>query len=347
MFVGNHGSSTLTVFALDANGIPSLPTNPSLPLTAPAGTTTFSPSGMAMDPTGSVLFVPSESSGGASGNGTLLPIVITVSGNKLTLTPGTAVPTTSSNPVNVFVNPASGSNTLFTCDSSTVSCFTYTTAGVLGTPTSVANGGSYGAANWLTCDASSNVYVGLQADQMIDLFTVSGTTLTLAQQAYDYGSSYNGGPNCIVLDPTGKYMFMAEGDGSVGYTPTAGFGSATTPNYVQTPSAATTPNVSSVAINSAGTFLVAVCSDGSNMVVAYTVDSSGVPTQAGQPFSTTPGPLSATFHPSQNIVYIANGGKSPATISALSVLPTGLASLSGSPFSLPTGDTGSSSIVIK
>jgi hypothetical protein len=81
-------------------------------------------------------------------------------------------------------------------------------------------------------------------------------------------------------------------------------------------------------------------------VIAYTIDA-GTPTAAGTPFTTTPGPLSVTFHPTLPIAYVANGGKSPFTISALTVSTTGLTPLQGSPFALPAGDTGCSSIAIR
>jgi len=337
------------VFALDANGVPSLPTNPSLPLKPLAGSgggSFWQPgAGMCIDPAGNNLYLVGDN----VANGVVQPISIAVNGSTLVLTPGTQVASGSGAGAICAAN-----GYLFTADSSTVSAYTYTAAGVVGAAKSTAwpSGTFIGGPDCIVSGSlAGNVYVGFQVDQVMQAFAVkTGTVQAPNLNNQQFCGSF-AGPTAVVLHPNGKFLYAACGDGSVQIltvsSGTLGAGSFAT-NPVQA-SPGTNPVTLGIAINPAGTLLACANPDDSSSVVAFDVTSTGALTKistSGTYKLAGALPNSVVFDPTGTVVYAANGGN--ATLSALNVSSTsGLKPVTGSPFALPTGDKGPGLIVVK
>jgi 6-phosphogluconolactonase len=336
------------VFALDANGVPSLPTNPSLPLNPLAGSggTFWQPgAGMCIDPAGDNLYLV----GNNVGNGVIQPISITVSGSTLVLTPGGQVPSGSG-----AGSICAANGHLFTADSSTISVYTYSAAGVVGAAKSTAwpSGTFIGGPDCIVSgSAAGNVYVGFQVDQVMQAFAVKTGTVQAPNLNNQQFCGNFAGPTAVVLHPNGKYLYAACGDGSVQIL-TVSSGTLGTGTFTNDPvqaSPGSNPVTLGIAINPAGTLLACANPDDSSSVVAFNVTSTGALTKistSGTYKLAGALPNSVVFDPSGTVVYAANGGN--ATISALDVSSaSGLKPIAGSPFALPKSDKGPGLIVVR
>src|SRR5581483_5061354 len=126
-----------------------------------------------------------------------------------------------------------------------------------------------GATNWVACDpAGQNLYIADNADGWLQQFTVQG--LGVGAQCYDYGDpntsnpNPNGaGPNMVVI--SGANFFAANSDGSIMFAPLSQF-STTSGSFVDASlgTGGNPGNVSGIAVDSGGHYLVAACADGTN-----------------------------------------------------------------------------------
>jgi DNA-binding beta-propeller fold protein YncE len=320
--------------------VPSLPSNPSLSLVAPGGAA-FGTAGLTLDPTGSSLYVLGNLAS------VIQPLAISTTGTAtIVLTPGTAV-TSGSGPNAIAVDPSSGSDLLFTADNSTISSYS-TKSGVIAPPVSrsTSPGGFYGPPDCIVIDAKGeNAYVGFQVDQVVQPVTIKAGVLQALKSSTQAYSGSGAGPAGLVLHPNGKYLYVANADGSLQVFSVSG--QTLTSGNTYTASTAGNAFTLGIAINAAGTFLACTNSDSSNSVVAYEVTSSGAALkQAGKAYSLAGSlPNGIVFNPSGSVVYVADPGNNE--LSALGVSSTGLKPLTGSPFKMPAGDTGPSFLVVK
>ena len=136
------------------------------------------------------------------------------------------------------------------------------------------------------------------------------------------------------LHPSGKFLFMANGPGSVA---TYSIDSTGAPTFVgQSASAAV--GAISVAVDPQGKFVYTANVNG-NTVSAYSVDTStGSLTQIpGSPFPAGPNPFFVAVHPSGNFLYADNvNGQSVSAFTLDSITGT-LGELAGSPFTVGSG----------
>jgi hypothetical protein len=281
-------------------------------------------------------------------NGVIEPLAITVTGSTLVLTPGTQVTSGSG------AGAISVTTSIFTADSSTVSIYT-DAGGVVGPAKSTAwpSSAFFGAPDCVVAGPlGQSFYVGYQVDSVVQAYSVSSAGViqapNLSNQQYTGNSA---GPTALVLHPNNKFLYVANGDGSVQIlTVSSGkLGAGTfTVNPIQA-SPGTNPVTLGIAINAAGTLLACANPDDSNSVVAFSVATNGALSAiktSGTYKLAGSGPNAVVFNPSSDVIYVTNGGNS--TLSALTVSSsTGLNPVAGSPFALPKGDLGPSLIVMK
>jgi WD40 repeat protein len=282
--------------------------------------------------------------------------VSTTTANTVVLTPGTATPSAAGAGPSAI---SSSNSLLFTGDSTSVSYYTYTSAGVVGPAISVALPAWYSsytrAPNSIIVGAADQyLYAGFPAPTarpgVVQPFTIQGGVLQPPNVNDKAFMSTNGGVNKLVLHPSGNFLFCACNDGTITVLTITG-GTTLTPKpgspYTASPPVIAHPSTRGMAISPAGDILVCANDDASDSVVSFSVDAQGGLTQIGTPYTLANAlPNWVVFHPSGSVVYVTNGGNN--TLSALSVSTTsGPSPLAGSPYALPKGDTGPGVLVFK
>ncbi|HEV2195663.1 MAG TPA: beta-propeller fold lactonase family protein [Candidatus Acidoferrum sp.] len=138
-------------------------------------------------------------------------------------------------------------------------------------------------------------------------------------------------PFALTVHPSGKFLFMANGPGSV---TTYSIDSTGAPTFVgQTVNAA--GGAISVAVDPSGKFVYTANVNG-NTVSAYSVDTSTglLVTVPGSPFPTGPNPEFVAVHPSGNFLYASNGNGQSVSAYAVDSNTGALTGIPGSPFTV-------------
>jgi len=137
------------------------------------------------------------------------------------------------------------------------------------------------------------------------------------------------GPAALAMHPTGKFLFVANGPGSVA---TYSIDSTGAPTFVGQ-SASAAGGAISVAVDPTGKFVYTANVNG-NTVSAYSVDTStGSLTQIpGSPFPTGPNPDFVAVHPSGNFLYAGNVNGQSVSAYTLDSVTGALKEIAGSPF---------------
>ena len=203
-------------------------------------------------------------------------------------------------------------------------------------------------ADGLTYDAvNEQVYVVSNDGWIVGTFTVDTSSGALT---WVYNEPSHEGPNAVVSDPTGKFVYATNGASAdvSAYAITPGAMSGDNPEPL-TPvmgspfAAGGTPN--SLVIEPSGKYLY-VTNNGDNTISAYQIDSSsGALAQiSGSPFAITGGgsePEQIVVDPTGKYLYVACAalnGNSTGAVTAFSITAStgAITQLSGSPFSLGT-----------
>jgi 6-phosphogluconolactonase (cycloisomerase 2 family) len=158
--------------------------------------------------------------------------------------------------------------------------------------------------------------------------------------------------NVLALDPQGVNLYTGNADGTVSIFQVSVSGTATlvVPSVSVEPPAVAGASVVGIAVDPTGQWVV-TANGPSGDVSLLQVAPGPVPTLTlvGTPYSLTnpaaqPTPAAVVFNGHGTVVYVANSGTND--ISALSVSSSGLTPLPGSPFALPSGDTGPVSLAV-
>jgi 6-phosphogluconolactonase (cycloisomerase 2 family) len=335
LYVANQGSDNITTFKLDpSSGTPSLPSSPDTALPA-----NYTPTSLAVDPTSAILFV--GGTGGSSATaGLLLPIQI-ANGK---LTSGSPIATGSKNTLGVAVDPKA--LFVYTADlgptaaPGSVSQFSYAaTTGALTalSPAKVAVG-TLGGAAALTVDSTGGfLFTGNPVDDTVGAYTIaSGALSAVTGQPFPAPASNN--PGVVVVHTSGKFLFTGTAAGTILTFAVNAGALVGSPGSIASTSTSGAPAVFGLAQDSTGSFLFCV-NQGTNDVTAFTIGSNGALTTNGSPIvvaSSTPD--GCVLNGANDMLYVVNNGLN--SVSFFTVAANGqLATGTGSPISLPTGDT--------
>jgi 6-phosphogluconolactonase len=178
----------------------------------------------------------------------------------------------------------------------------------------------------------NTLFVANQGAGTVSVYTFDQTSGNLTQAA---GSPFAAGtsPTALDLDPSGKFLFVADQASNGVYAFSVG-GSSGLSLIAGSPfPTGTTP----VNVRVVGTS-VYVANTGSGNVSAYSISGSGALTAiSGSPFSTGTNPVYVASGNSGRLVFVANQGSN--NISVFQVGSGGaLSAVSGSPFATPTGN---------
>jgi DNA-binding beta-propeller fold protein YncE len=304
---------------------------------------------MAIDKPGNNLFVTDQYKG-------VFPISVATQGSSVTLGASNVVPTTTTGGRYVALDPTASE--LLTSDNDSISAFSFNAnVTVVSSRRSDPATGflSFGEPGGLCVDsAGANVYVadpGLGRIWQLPL--VGGQLLPPASSAIGAAalstnpSIYNAfkGANDVVLTPAGDFLVAGNTDGTVEVFPiTAGALGSSRGGHPA--SARLHANVTALAFDPTGGYLV-TANGGADDVTLFQFSSGNVVYAGTNVVIPGSGPNSVLFHPNGNVVYVANTASLPATISAFTFGPSGLAPLPGSPFPLPATAAGPTGLAIK
>jgi len=175
------------------------------------------------------------------------------------------------------------------------------------------------------------LYVADRGTFNLFAYTIDATTGFLTQ----IGSPvFANTPFSLAMHPSGKFLFIANGPGSVA---TYSIDSTGAPTFVGQ-SASAAGGAISVDVDPQGKFVYTANVNG-NTVSAYSVDTStGSLTQIpGSPFPAGPNPFFVAVHPSGNFLYADNvNGQSVSAFTLDSITGT-LGEIAGSPFTVGSG----------
>ncbi len=198
-----------------------------------------------------------------------------------------------------------------------------------GAPRSV---GQMGFPDAVAADPSGRfLYVADRQTVNLFAYTIDGTTGFLTP----IGSPvFANTPFALAMHPSGKFLFMANGPGSVA---TYSIDSTGAPTFVGQ-SASAAGGAFSVAVDPSGKF-VYTANVNANTVSAYSVDTStGSLTEIpGSPFPAGPNPFFVAVHPSGNFLYADNVNGQSVSAYALDSITGALREIAGSPFTVGSG----------
>ncbi len=325
-FVANQSSNTILAYTIVASG-PLVPA--ATPVITASGT---GPAAMAIDPSGNYLLVAN------SGSSTLSVYSINV--NTALLTPLTTA-STGSQPIAVAIDPT---NTyVYVANSGGNSISAYTINNNTGTPTALAKSPFLNlvlAPSALAFDlGGDNLYVTEASSGDVKVLSIDPATGNLSANA-GAGAATGADPVSIVTNATRTNAFVAAhtGNSLSSFTINSSTGALTASGS----SLPTASGPTSLAIDSAGKFLIATNSTNTNEVAAYAITpvTGALTLQGGAGVATGTTPVSVAFDPSvvaapaTELVYVVNQGSNTVSVYSLSTT-SGALKLVGSP--IPAG----------
>jgi 6-phosphogluconolactonase len=186
-------------------------------------------------------------------------------------------------------------------------------------------------------------YVANRNDTTISIYLVDVGTGQLRHHGYVADVAAQIGPESLALDPSNRFLYVANADGSVtGFTIVATTGVLT--EILGSPFPA--PVVAgvgriSLAMHPSGQFLYVA--DANTAVIGFTIDpTSGVLTLIGA-FSTATGPEAVRVDPTGRFAYVANAGSNNVSGFTIDRTTGALTPMPGSPF--PSGGAPESVVV--
>lgn len=330
-------NDTITTFKVDpATGAISGAADTALP-------TGFGPMGMAVDPTGSILFVTGV--GGQTPAGQLLPIAI----SNGTLTVGTPAKTASPLPFGVCVDPASES--VFTADFNaattagqqpppgTCSGFTYAPSSGALTPGNPASQTLLSNPAAVCMDPKGSYIFAALAGGAVQIINVTGGQMQASAQPQ--GLNLTPAHQCNAILLVGATLVVGNVDDTLSCFDLSSQTQTQTDVTLHTGGTAKA-FVSSLAVDPSGAYVVSANGGtagggkGTDDVTLLSVGKSGLTVVGSSTALAGSNPSAVVFNGAGGFCYVANTGT--ATVDVFQVAATGLTPVTGSPFALPQGD---------
>ncbi len=182
--------------------------------------------------------------------------------------------------------------------------------------------------------AARYVYGAANGAPDLSLFLVNSSTGVLTEDLVNLPDPTHGNPIRLIVDPTGKFVFVAVGANGVDRYTIGVNGVLTGPGAAAYDAAGA---ASAVAASPNGNFLYTA--DGTSAVGAYTINSTtGDLTLIGA--GTTPAgtqPVGLTVNPAGTFLYVANQGSNNVSAYSINATTGALTEITGSPFTVGTG----------
>ncbi|MBT3205683.1 MAG: beta-propeller fold lactonase family protein [Gammaproteobacteria bacterium] len=308
-YVANGGDYTLSQYTFATDG--SL-----IGMVAATVAVGYDPESIAVDPTGSYVYVATDTLFGTSQY--IAQYLIGADGALTAMTPATIVVGDGSK--SVTVDPSGSYVYVANSDDNTISQYSIGTNGTLAamTPATVAAGSGFWSPWSVTVDASGSYAYAANSDNTVSQFRITndGALVALTPATVAAGNL----SRSVTVDPSGSYAYVANGgDNSVSQYTIGADGKLTA---MAIPVVAAGDGPWSVTVDASGSY-VYVANNGDNTISQYSIGSDGALTHLSAAIAAGQSPRSITTDISGSYVYVSNyndGNVSQYRIGATGIL---------------------------
>ena len=333
VYVANSGSNNVSVYSIDSNGI--LSEIAGSPFAAGVG-----PTSIAIDPAGKFAYV--ANGGSADFTDTVSAYAINAASGALTSVGAVSTQRLSPRSITVdaggrFVYTANGGSRTsgFGVLAYAINTGTGALSPVAGSPFTAGTNPSAVAVS----PSAGIAYVTNQASGDVSAFTIDGTTGALTNAGRTAAGS---APLDVSVDPSGKFAYVVNFDGVLGYAINSATGALTGVG----PAVAAGSVPVSIAVHPSGNFAY-VTNVGSNDVSSYRINATtGAMTSIGPAVAAGTRPNSVAVASSGNYAFVSNGDSNDISVFAID-LATGALTPFGTPVAAGTGPISITTTAVK